>query len=283
MTVGSMAAVLRGRSGVSIVSTIVFAVALVILLQLGLWQMQRLAWKTQLLADLQVRADSAPVAFDDAVARVAAGEDLQFQPVELVGQYHHAAQVSLPGVRGGEPGWRVVTPFVVAGAGDGAAAGGTPGGTGMVVLVERGFVPGFSQEPAALGRVSQAADGESVQLVAQIRPTARRHWLSGVLTPPPDLDAGIFYALDRRAIVARAAQLDPASAAGLEPLGFDVIALEEAPLPDGPARLVRGEIRVGDISNRHLEYVVTWFGLAAALVGVFVAWQWGRWRAWRRG
>ena len=43
-------------------------------------------------------------------------------------------------------------------------------------------------------------------------------------------------------------------------------ALDPAPLP-------------AQITNRHLEYALTWFGLAAALVGVYAAMLWRKWKS----
>ncbi|HEY9218358.1 MAG TPA: SURF1 family cytochrome oxidase biogenesis protein, partial [Phenylobacterium sp.] len=34
-----------------------------------------------------------------------------------------------------------------------------------------------------------------------------------------------------------------------------------------------------EIPNRHLEYALTWFGLAAALIGVYAAMLWRRWKS----
>jgi surfeit locus 1 family protein len=43
------------------------------------------------------------------------------------------------------------------------------------------------------------------------------------------------------------------------------------PLPEG------GETRLS-FPNNHLSYALTWFGMAAALAGVFGAYAWGEWR-----
>ena len=38
-----------------------------------------------------------------------------------------------------------------------------------------------------------------------------------------------------------------------------------------------GKIAV-NLPNNHLQYIITWYGLAAALAGVFVVWSFGAWR-----
>ena len=43
--------------------------------------------------------------------------------------------------------------------------------------------------------------------------------------------------------------------------------------------LPRGGVTRLDLPNRHLEYALTWYGLALTLIGVFVAFARGRLRS----
>ncbi len=45
----------------------------------------------------------------------------------------------------------------------------------------------------------------------------------------------------------------------------------KAPNPGG---LPVGGVTIIDLPNSHLQYAVTWYGLAAALAGVLGAWLW---------
>ncbi len=48
--------------------------------------------------------------------------------------------------------------------------------------------------------------------------------------------------------------------------------------PANPGGWPKGGITHLDIPNRHLEYAITWFGLAAALIAVFATYAWPRLR-----
>jgi surfeit locus 1 family protein len=49
--------------------------------------------------------------------------------------------------------------------------------------------------------------------------------------------------------------------------------------PEPPGGLPRGGVTRLDLPNRHLEYALTWYGLAATLVGVYLAFAVSRLRA----
>jgi surfeit locus 1 family protein len=65
--------------------------------------------------------------------------------------------------------------------------------------------------------------------------------------------------------MARSAGLDTAS---LLPFFIDA---GKAPNPGG---LPVGGVTIIDLPNNHLQYAITWYGLAAALAGVLGAWLW---------
>ena len=48
--------------------------------------------------------------------------------------------------------------------------------------------------------------------------------------------------------------------------------------PAPPGGWPRGGVTRLELPNRHLEYALTWYGLAAALVGVFLAFAAARWQ-----
>ena len=56
-----------------------------------------------------------------------------------------------------------------------------------------------------------------------------------------------------------------------------VIEADAKPAP--PGGLPRGGVTRLDLPNRHLEYALTWYGLAATLVGVYLAFAISRLRA----
>ena len=94
-----------------------------------------------------------------------------------------------------------------------------------------------------------------------LRASEKRNWF----TPADEPQRGVYFVRDVEAL---------AQGMGLSahaPFLIDADAGPD-PLPQG------GETRLTFVNN-HLGYVFTWFGLAAALGGVFAAYAWGRIRA----
>ena len=121
------------------------ALALAALIALGAWQMQRLAWKRELIANVESRLGSAPEPFHDVDARAAGGESVEYQPVEAAGVFDHAQERRVYGLFEGAPGVYVFAPLV------------TESG---VVWVNRGFAPDAFADPRT--RASEAPRGAVV-------------------------------------------------------------------------------------------------------------------------
>ena len=137
------------------------------------------------------------------------------------------------------PGYWVFTPAQLAG--------------GSMVLVNRGFIPIDRKDPATR---SEGTPHGSVDIVGVIRWPEKRT----SFTPPDDPKDNVWYLRDSDAIAASKKWLTAA------PFYID----QESPVPQGgtpkPGKL---EVHLPD---NHLEYAITWFGLALALAGVYVAW-----------
>lgn len=221
--------------------TIATAVALAILCGLGTWQLKRLAWKTDLLARIEARANGAPLSLDQAMAL----PDATFARVALTCPGLASAPfVELYAIENGQAGVRLVSAC-------------RPSPNAPAVLVDRGFVADtVSARPPVSG------DATPVQLVGRVRASEP----GGAFTPPRS--NGRFYARD---IPAMAAALRAAPAWSV------MVVAETSSNPDWEA-LVASPVPT-DIPNRHLEYALTWFGLAAALLGVYAAVLWRRGKA----
>jgi surfeit locus 1 family protein len=214
-------------------------VVLAILAGLGVWQLQRLQWKQALIDRIEARVEAPPLELSQALAQAAAGADIEFRLVE-------GEAVRLPGqtlrlfwTRGGRPGWRLIAPFRLA--------------DGTAMLVDRGFVTNEDYPAVTPLQGTQALRG---RLRGPDRPTA--------FTPDNRPQTNEWYWRDDAAM-ARALGLDPADLSpwllSLENAGGDPGPLISAALPE-------------QIPNRHLGYAITWFGLAACLVGVYLALVW---------
>ncbi len=161
-----------------------------------------------------------------------------FAKVVATGRFDHAREALLGvEVRGATLGAHLLTPLL--------RAGGHP-----PLLVDRGWVPLERNRPL------DRPEGE-VAVTGFVREGDRRDWNS----PADDAPRRRFYVFDPEAIGA-------ALGLPVAPAPFGIVALapaDAAPSLPVPARsLPRPD-------NRHLGYVITWYGLAVSLVAVFVA------------
>jgi surfeit locus 1 family protein len=104
--------------GLTLIATLLFTG----LCALGVWQVERLAWKRELIARVDARIRAAPVATPDSATQAD-----EYRRVSATGSFLHdrATLVQASTVRG--PGFWVLTPLRQA--------------NGNILLVNRGFVP----------------------------------------------------------------------------------------------------------------------------------------------
>ncbi|MBX9927252.1 MAG: SURF1 family protein [Hyphomicrobiaceae bacterium] len=232
------------------------------LIALGTWQLERRAWKEAILNRIKTQQSGPPVdgtaiwpslpcATNSTTDRRDACE---YQPVKLRGVFDHArerhiftAAPKAPGVPSGSPGgYWIFTPMKLE--------------TGRTAFVNRGFVT----EGQKSAETRQAAQGSGmVEVVGLYRAAQARATFDGA----NDTLRNVWY-------VRNPAELwssDP------EPLAEKTAYLDmTAPPPTGgwPFPLA-GKV---ELSNRHLEYALTWYGLAVTLLAVYGAFAWGRLR-----
>ena len=222
-----------------------------ILLALGTWQVQRLHWKEGLLATIDRRMHAAPLPLAEMERLFAETGDVDYMPVTATGSFVHAGERHFLATWNGQAGFFVYTPLKLE--------------DGRFLLVNRGFVPYAMKDAASRG------EGEVPGLVT-IAGLARNPLAAkpSSLVPDNDLAKNVFYWKDREAMAASAGL-----SAGYKLVPFFVDA-DAAPNPGGwPA----GGVTLVTMSNNHLQYAVTWYGLAAALAGVLVFSWVGRGRA----
>jgi surfeit locus 1 family protein len=229
--------------------TIAAAIGLAILIGLGAWQLKRLAWKEDLLARIAALQAAPAQPAEPALARMARGEELGFTRVVLdCPGLARAPYVQLYAMRDGQAGVRLIS------------ACATPGQAYGAVLVDRGFVADtISARPPV-----DAADRTPMR----VQGVLRRPDKANFVTPRNDQAGNLWYSRD---VAAMAKALGAGAPAPLMLLAEtssnpEWKALTPAPLPS-------------EIPNRHLEYALTWFGLAGALLAVYAAVLWRRWKA----
>ena len=211
--------------------TIASAIAFAILVGLGMWQVQRLTWKTELLKEVAA-AKTAPVR---PLAEVLASPRPAWRRVSLDSPgLATAPYIELQTIVDGRPGSRLISACTI------------PGGS---ILVDRGFIDAErSVRPPALASI------DPITVTGVLREGDR----GGAFTPPPA--HGRFYVRDLAAMAKELKAPDAApyfvAAETQTTPGFDVLTPVAIP---------------GDIPNRHLGYIITWFGLAGALACVYAA------------
>lgn len=235
----------RGRSWVGLLVPAMIAFA--VLISLGVWQLHRKTWKEGLIASLTERLAAPPQALPQAALWPQldqAGEE--YRRVTFTARFDNtrealvfaSASAFRPDVAEAGPGYWVFTSAQLA--------------DGGIVMVNRGFVPDARKNPnaRAAGQVAGPVD-----IVGVLRWPDDRHWF----TPSDDPAQNLWFVRDPAAIAAAKA-IGPVAPFYVE---------QESPVPPGglpqPGKLVVS------LPDNHLQYAITWFGLAFVLVVVYGA------------
>lgn len=210
--------------------------ALVTLIALGTWQVQRREWKHDLLARIAAERANPP---RDLVEVLSGPEgDRAFAHVEADGTLDatRGVHVFAPVGQGGAD-YRVIAPLDY--------------GDGRTVLVDLGTIT-EAEKKALTGPVPPAAGG-AVHVEGILRPSEAPGWTDAA----PDLRANRWYVRDVPAI---------AAALGLKDVPPFVLQAE-TPNAGGLPRPVAFS---PDLPDNHLAYAVTWFSLALILAVIYV-------------
>ncbi|MDN5567291.1 MAG: SURF1 family protein [Paracoccus sp. (in: a-proteobacteria)] len=216
---------------------------LALFVSLGVWQIQRLAWKQDLIARVDARLAADPVAAPlpaawDSITR----EGDEYRKVSVTGRFDHRHEVRVQAVTDLGAGFWVVAPLVAPDA---------------TYLVNRGFVPADLRDPA---------NRKAGQVAGQVTVTGllRISEPDGAFLRANDPANDRWYSRDVAAIAAQD---------GLTAAPFFIDA-DATPNPGGSPV---GGLTVVSFRNAHLGYALTWFGLAAGvLAAAFLVWRYGR-------
>lgn len=222
------------------VTLILGGIVFMILIGLGTWQVERLRWKEDLLATIDARRHAEPLSLNEVELQYGRTGDVDYTPVTATGEFMHDAERHFFATWQGASGYYVYTPLRLE--------------TGRVVFVNRGFVP-FEQKDPKTRQQGQVSGPQTITGLA-------RNPLPGkpsMMVPDNDPDKNIFYWKDLRAM-AILSDLDVDR--GVLPFFVDA---DARPNPGG---LPRGGVTMINLPNNHLQYAITWYGLAAALAGV---------------
>lgn len=220
--------------------TVATVVAFVLLVGLGVWQLQRLKWKEALLANIAAAEASPAKPIEPVLDALANGHDEDFVRVKATCRgLARAPAVELYALRNAEIGSRLISVCPVISA------------LYHSILVDRGFIP----DTVTNRPLPDALVQDRVEVTGVLRAPERGNFMTPPNTPQR-------WYLHNPTAMGRALGAErpiaPLILMAETSSNPDFKALEPAPFPI-------------DIPNRHLGYALTWFGLAGALAGVYGA------------
>ena len=236
----------RGIAGLAIITAIMVAT----LTSLGVWQLQRRAQKHALIAALTERLAASPVELppQSQWASLDPARD-EFRRVRFVATFANKpdamvygagsalrSDISGPGV------WAFLPAKLPASEG---------------IVVNAGFVPNTIQDRAQQDRAAKPlVTGVPLEMTGYLRfPEA-----PGKLMPDPDRTKRLWFARDIPSMA------DALQWGAIAPFYIDL----ETPVPASGVPKP-GPIDV-HLKDDHLQYAITWFGLALVMLGGFIAW-----------
>ena len=209
---------------------------------LGTWQIQRRAWKLDLIARVQerVHAPAVPVPPPAEWPRINAANS-EYRHVLVSGEFLNDSETLVRALTELGAGFWVLTPLQQA--------------DGSVVIVNRGFVPPEQGARAAHG-VGEATTAATVTGLLRISEPR------GSLLQRNDPAHDRWYSRDVQAIAAAR------GLRGVAPyfIDADASALQPAGATATSAAAPVGGLTVVTFRNTHLSYALTWYGLALLVV-----------------
>ncbi|VAW11062.1 hypothetical protein MNBD_ALPHA09-1458 [hydrothermal vent metagenome] len=255
---------MAGRTRIrSVALGLLSVLAIAGLIALGAWQVHWMQWQDRLYEQGKIVAGSELATITDIEAGFEYGFDVNILRVQLNGFYRHDLERYVAAAMNGEPGFRVLTPFIEE--------------LGYVVLVDRGWVSEVDRAPQSRSD-PRAPEGKiSITGITRVNAVSRFN-----LLPQADLAKKIWFWFDRPGLIASLPTGLGETAdgqAGLNAMLF--VQLEPGGEPgDGRLPLVGPpEIKSGTV---HLLYAIGLFSLAAILAATTVRCFWRRRRKARK-
>jgi surfeit locus 1 family protein len=230
---------------------IAVAVAFAILIALGTWQLQRKAWKDELIETLTRRLAAPPVDLPPPAQWASLRQDRdEFTRVKFRADYLQGQEAVVWATGSGlrddvkGPGVFIFTPARIA--------------SGETIAINRGFVA--DQKPTGATK-RPAPVTATAEITGILRWPEAKGW---ELTAPYDKGAQLWFVRDHLAMAQEYGW------PRIAPFYIEREAQQPADglPPPGPFR--------PNLPNNHLQYAVTWYGLAAVLLAVFGFWLRGR-------
>jgi surfeit locus 1 family protein len=230
--------------------TVLSLTAFAVLITLGVWQVERRAWKLALIdrVEQRIHAPAQPIPSPASWPTISATND-EYRHVGLAGRFLHDRETLVQAVTEEGPGYWVLTPL--------------KRDDGTLVLINRGFVP--SERRDASTRRDGNPDGR-VEITGLLRVTEPNGGFLRNNVPQHNR----WYSRDVAAI---------ATARGLHDVAPFFVDADGSQTAQGPIEGPIGGLTVVRFPNNHLIYALTWFALAFMLAGrLFVTFGGGLFR-----
>ena len=208
---------------------------LIVLCLLGNWQVERLNWKLDLIEKLDLRYGLPAMAIPSTVSEP---DELVYRHASVTGRFLHMGEMPLYSIGpNGKPGYDLFTPLLTS--------------NGKYVIINRGWVPEHL--------IEQVSRPETIRTgPVQITGVLRKSWDRERFAPENDLDRNLWYYGNLQAM-AKAQDLS-------QVFPMFLYADKDAEQGEYP---VGGRTRL-NIVNNHLDYAMTWYGLAIVLLIIYI-------------
>ncbi len=218
--------------------TMITIPCLFLVIGLGVWQVQRLEWKTSMIEQIDARLQAEAVDIRSIADSLPAN---LFALVQLQGEWLHDKEVILAGrYYRNKLGHHVLTPLRLE--------------SGELVVVNRGWVP--KDQKSQESRPESLTSGV-VSLEGIVQPMNQRN----MFTPENNPAKGEWYWVERAALEAYVGSplLD----------GY----VEQVRLPDSGVSLPIAADKDVEVRNDHLMYAITWFAIACSMMVIYVVYH----------
>ncbi|EON67721.1 hypothetical protein W97_06864 [Coniosporium apollinis CBS 100218] len=207
---------------------------------LGTWQVQRLSWKTDLIARFEDRLVRPPLPLPPRIDP-AAIHDFDYRRVTARGKFRHDQEMLVgPRLHDGNNGYLVVTPLERE--------------DGSKILVNRGWIAKSMREKSARRAKDPKALPEGEVTVEGL---LREPWKKNMFTPENRPDKGEFYFPDVEEMARLSGAVPVWVEETMKPDLVEAYDREARGVPIGRAAEV-------NLRNNHTQYIFTWYALSLA-------------------
>jgi surfeit locus 1 family protein len=240
----------RWRAAGLIVPGLLTLALLPFLIALGNWQWHRKTWKEGLISRIETRSKAEPVSYPTVLSEYVKSGDVEYTHARVTGTFDYTRERHVYDPTAQSQGWDIYTLLI--------PQGGLP-----PIFVNRGWVPDELKDP------SKRAEGQvqgPVTVTGLVRLPPSKTWFS----PDNDYAGNRWYWRDLEAMQwgpqgpPSALQFNAEKGQAYAPFSLDADAL-----PPNPGGWPKGGTTEINLPNNHLQYVVTWYGLALTLIAVF--------------